>query len=421
MSSRLVIVAFALAASACLDSTSATDLHTDGPPKVEQVRLSETYLDSTMTLLFRRIFAFGTHPQALPEDAHATTSAFATGQSLRVIMDQLLRGNRVEEVMCRGAVKTGPDATFDHVPDGATPDDVALCAVQADALPSSCQGVHAMCICQLDGGCMDDSMPPRMIAKGQPVGVEDQNLDGAADETGLIPGVVGIKCGSIDVPLVHNEAECTTLYANPLTTRCPRSYWQPSGFQEVPAVTGGLEAGFELLGPALVLVPAPAPMPATSVVVPGALPTNTSCTVVFDASVTNKRGETVCAPPDGNPDMSCTPGDTSLVQFKTAPLAFFLNQPPMTDMDPVIITTNAAITESTLMNVTVTLGGNPVTGFTFARFLGLQSAPTGEQFRINPPPAGWGGAGNYVITFPTTVKDAFGVPPPAPVTLPFTL
>src|SRR5207253_6117887 len=129
-----VIAALALAATAaCTDTNSATNLHPDGPPKVEQVRLWEDYTDSAMNRLQRRVFAFGSHPMAPSDDVHPVTSAVPNTQKIRVIMDQLLAGNRLEEISCRGVV--GPDGAYDRVPDGATPDDIALCSVAADVLP----------------------------------------------------------------------------------------------------------------------------------------------------------------------------------------------------------------------------------------------------------------------------------------------
>src|ERR1043166_832944 len=188
----------AVACLACSDETSATDLHPEGPPMVEQVRIKELYSIGNVSGLERVVFGFGTHPDATDTDAHPVTTASPTGNKLRIIIDELLRGNNLEEIACRSVVD---DDIYARVPLGTTPDDVARCAVSKDVLPTRCPGSnpHSVCICANDAGCpqMDGTVTP----KGQSVGVLDLDLDGAADNTRFIQGAVGIRCGTNAVPI----------------------------------------------------------------------------------------------------------------------------------------------------------------------------------------------------------------------------
>src|SRR5262245_50029841 len=166
----------AFVASACTDLNSATNLNPDGPPMVRQVRMNEKYVNAMGQLVDRvqPVFAFGTHPTVTtPDEAHDVTSAKAMGNKLRIIMDELLIGNNLEEIACRAPVDA--DA-YDRVPIGATPDDIARCATAKDVLLSSCPGSnpHSVCICKNDGGCGE-------VPKGSSVGVLDVNQDGSSD------------------------------------------------------------------------------------------------------------------------------------------------------------------------------------------------------------------------------------------------
>src|ERR1044071_7521521 len=92
---------FAFAASACTDLESNTNLNPDGPPMVRQVRMHEKYMNASGVLTPRldTIFAFGTHPDVTSVDeAHPVTSATAYNNPSRVIMDELLVGNNLEEI-----------------------------------------------------------------------------------------------------------------------------------------------------------------------------------------------------------------------------------------------------------------------------------------------------------------------------------
>jgi len=371
--------------TACTDQSSFTNLVSSGPPALAEVRMKESYQDATGNTLTRRVFAFGTFPDATADIDHAVTSASTTGQALRIIPDKLLVGNSLEQIQCRGQV--GADA-FSSVPLGATPDDIALCAVNTDALKESCHGDHAVCLCQLPGGC------PGGQAFGEPVGVLDVNNDGAADNTSFMPGAVGIKCGSIDVPIDRDQ-----------------SYWNPSGDQQVPAM-----GGYDALGPAIVLVPTG-----------GILPTNLSCGLTFADNVTDKEHNRVCAPPNGRPatctgaiedcaaDLKCTPGDLSAFTFKTEALK--VTTLGITDgatgvngAGPIFINANAPLDMNSVQNITITPAPPAGTVITL-------SMPKQVKITFATPLTA---ATMYTITYPTTLTDTFGQGLPAAVTIHFT-
>jgi len=373
---KLVCAAAAttLVVAGCTDYTSATNLHPEGPPQVEQIRMKETYTTPGSTgTSTRRVFGFGTHPDALDVEEHAVTSASVVGNSFRVILDELLVGNNLEEVGCRAPVDTD---SYSAVPLGATPDDIAKCATAQDVLPSTCKGQFATCICQLDGGC---SVGTTTVMKGEPVGVDDKNQDGAADDTRFIQGSVGIKCGNVDVPIDLDM-----------------SYWNPSGNQEPPAM-----GGFDALGPAVVLVPKQG------------LPTNLTCTLVVSPDVVDKQGIRVCASPNGDEGVSCNPGDTSAVGFKTEPLSFtsvsFDDQATgVSRTDDAKFLANTPLDATAISGITVSPSVPFTATITMAKVLNVTWT--------NPLAANTA----YTITLTTQVKDAFMQPLPAAFVVHFT-
>lgn len=371
---------------ACSATDSFTDLNPDGPPAILQVRLKEAHRDSSQRLVSRTVFAFGTHPLATDDDAHPVTTASASRQRLRIVVDELLVGNTLEEIECRAVVD---DDAFDTVPLGATPDDIAACAVPGDSLAASCRGPKAVCLCHRAAGCGD-------VAEGEPVGVLDVNQDGAADNTGFRRGTVGIRCGGIDVPIDLDL-----------------SYWNPSGDQQAPA-----QGGFDALGPAIVLVPRDE-----------LLPTNLTCGLTFADTVRDKQGNAVCAPSEGrtrqcDPDLrsaacqaalECSSGDVSAFSFSVEPLRFAIsiadgavNVPPTIE---IFGDANAVIASASLATITISDG---MTDLPFTA-----TTPVPMQFRISfaSPLAP---ATTYTLTIPTTVTDSFGQGLSAPIIIRFT-
>ncbi|MBA3463396.1 MAG: Ig-like domain-containing protein [Deltaproteobacteria bacterium] len=367
-----------MSVAACTDYESSTNLHPEGPPKVQQVRMRETFTTPGDTSTSsRRIFAFGTHPDAIDVEQHSTQSAALSNNGFRIIMDELLVGNNLEEIACRSNVDG--DA-YSRVPLGATPDDIAKCATAQDVLPSTCKGIYATCMRELDGGC---TVGTTMIPKGGPVGVDDKNQDGAADDTHLIAGSVGIRCGTVNVPIDINM-----------------SYWNPSGNQQPPAM-----GGFEALGPAIVLIPE------------RGLPSNLDCSLFFAEDVVDKQNVRVCAPPNGDPDAECTPGDTANVKFKTEPMTFQSvtvtnNATGISRTEPIVFVSNTVLDPMAISGITVTAGGAAFTNFTVVLTMGkvLTLTPTGTGF---PPNAA------IVVTLTANIKDGFAQPLPTPFVVNF--
>lgn len=374
-------LATVVASAGCTEYESETDLNPEGPPMVRQVRMLETFLPSptSTNTSERRVFAFGSHPQATDADAHEVRSATATGNGFRVIMDELLVGNNIEEVACRGPVDADQ---FARVPLGATPDDIARCSAAQDILPRTCAGEFSLCICENDGGC---TVGLETIAKGAPVGVLDINQDGAADETRMIDGAVTVNCGAITVPMDLDA-----------------SYWNPSGNQQVPAM-----GGFEALGPALVLLPQ------------RGLPTNIECQLNFSAEVVDKQGLNPCTPAGGDVTGGCTAGDTSGFKFKVEPMSFESEPRNMATgvsrTEPVVVVANTQLdlTSITAANITVETvpAGGTVPTYTLAVVMKNITITFATPLAVSTM---------YRVTLTTGVKDTFGQPLPAPYVINFT-
>jgi hypothetical protein len=341
----------------------------------------------------KTVFVFGTHPLAATTDypalgPNSPVVLAVTQQSFRLIIDELLVGNNLEELECRGPIDAAGDS-YDRVPLGTTPDDIAKCSAAKDVLTTQCPGsmAHAVCICR-DDGC-------GTVKKGDPVGVQDVNQDGAADDTRLIQGSVGIKCGMFDVPI-----------------NIDASYWNPSGDQNKPAM-GGLDA----LGPAIVLKPGKAGDASTASL---PLPTNQDCQLVFASDVTDKQGNQVCAPPEGDVNQNCTPGDMSNFKFRSDALrvtnANFANNAMGVDRSaPVNLVANAPVDNATAaVSVTMTQGATPFTGFTIDN---PASQPALIKITYNAPLTAMT---TYTITVATTLADTYGVHLPQMVSYTFT-
>jgi len=367
-----VLTAGALAL-ACSDKESSTELHPEGPPMVQQVFVQERVVSGETT---REKFqlAFGDHPGVpLPDedpvngDDRVVNSAVARGSArLRVVFDELLVGNYLEEIACA-------DGTYSVVPIGADPDDI-----------NDCSGPDlSRCVAV----CIGDSGP---------VGILDENGDGAADDTRMRDyggGELGasIVCGDQPMPL---DPEL--------------SFYDPSGNQLLPAV--GLPDAIDGLGPALVLVP------------DDGMKTGAACTVAFRDEVVDKDGNTVCAPEAGDIDNDCSPGDTSRISFTVEPLALFESAPedgetdvPLDDPALILLTFNAALDPATVDDALTLVddAGDPVP-FTIE-----VSAENAAQVILTVT-GGYVRSTTYTLTIDTALTDKFGGPLPAAVTLTFT-
>jgi len=372
-----------VALASCTDYTSATNLNPEGPPMIRQVRLKDNFADASGSTKEAKIFAFGTHPNAVradgtpdPDQQHQANAASALSNSLRVIMDEILIGNNLEEVECRATVDND---VFARVPLGATPQDIANCSTPRDVLARTCVGDNRVCVCEREQGCV---VSGTMVPQGGAVGILDANEDGAADNTRFIQGSVAIVCGGVDVPVDLDL-----------------SYWTPSGDQNVPAM-----GGFDVLGPAIVLTPA------------GALRTNSDCSLRFDDSVVDKENQRVCAPVNGDIDLGCEPGDVSAFRFKVQPLVLTSSADGTTmapRTDNIIIESNVPVAPASTGFITVTANGAAFTDFTVTLF------NMDRAYIVTPGGTGFPANANIVITFPVTVTDAAGAPLPAPVTISF--
>ncbi len=265
LSSTVVLSSLGLAG--CGEDASQTKLNPEGPPMVRQVFVEERVMSGT-TMVERVGMAFGTHPDfTTEEDDSMVTQAIAfSNVAVRVILDELVVGYAIEELACA-------DGTFGRVAPDATPDDIADCSKAINPELTNCSAV-----CVANDGIRDE----------EPLG----SPDGAPDPTSgrqmisYMPGVfaVQILCDGENIPL------------DPIA-----SFWNPAGNQQITAGPLGIRS----LGPSLVLQPT------------SGFRTSATCSIAFNAAVVDKDNNQVCAPPAGDIDQSCTPGDTAMISFGT--------------------------------------------------------------------------------------------------------
>jgi hypothetical protein len=384
---------------------------------LRQVRLNHRVTDANGNSQTRRVFAFGSHELASVDENKSgeVTAALVVNNTFRLIFDELLVGNNLEEVACRAPVRTSArdplvQEAFSRVPIGATPDDVARCAVADDALPTSCGGPTAMCLCEIpdaEGACTSLTGVP--IAFGAPVGIADINQDGGADDTRFIDGAINWNCvgdnGAIEVPV-----------------NLDNTYWQPSGDQNKPAM-----GGFDALGPAIVL--AGGGIDSTGRDHGMTLPTNATCSLQFAPTVVDKTGIQVCAPPDGDINQDCDPGDMTNFSFNTEildwfPITFLNGATGVPRNGPIIVATSAPLLDSTVIKANITItqdtGGGPQPFLTFEPALNMSKTTVLLNLDIN----GNGTANEvgvdqlaanatYTITLSQSITDSYDQPHPS--------
>ncbi|HEX4492619.1 MAG TPA: hypothetical protein VH914_15530 [Acidimicrobiia bacterium] len=377
-----------------------------------EVRAFQALPSGSGTVVTRPVFAFGTNVNATTADTPDTTglAIAATHEKFRLIMSDLLLGNFLDDVSCR-------DGSFQFVPVAATPDDIAKCAVAQDVLPLTCTGANAVCICQNPAGCEAGQIAGSAIAvqQGEPVGVLDTNEDGAADQQQFHEGSVEIIC----------TGKSGTVYNVPIDLA--NSYWTPSGDQQEPAE--GSPTPFDLMGPAIVLVPRQFDAGAASV--PSIMPTNSVCNFKFSPTVIDKKGERPCAPVGGfggsgvaAANLSCTPGDTTAANMTTEPLVFSATHgvnslafdgTPVQRLDviSVLAADTIPLSPTSISNTQVLEGSN-----VYNQVVVALTAP--YEFSITPTNgSGFDPDTDYTLVFPTTITDSFGEPAAQTLTIPF--
>lgn len=391
--SRLIICGTALVAvalGACTSSSSATDLNPAGPPMVRQVMMTERVIGTNGAARNVQSLAFGHHPDFNTDDDGVVVNATVTASNeIRVILDELLLGNQLEQIACRnrGGVENPNDpitlpTSFQSIEEGTTPDDIAACSVANDTLPITCKGKHAVCFAPMGTTC-----PAELLNEDGkcPIGVLDQDLDGASDDTQFIVGKAHIKCGNIDVPL------------DPTT-----SFWQPAGDQQVPAA-----GGFNSVGPAVILHGL------------NGLPTSSMCGITFDPSVTDKDHIQICAPTDGDIDNDCTPGDTSLIHFGTEPLRVNGTNPP-NNATNVPLTSGGSADAKILVQFNAPVDPASISAASFT----LDEGGAARAYTATVDPmngsnvnlvvtGGFVAGTTYTLTVNTDVTDQFGIALPA--------
>lgn len=325
-----LLLVTAAATTACEAPTSREDLNPAGPPMVRQVMVTERVLGETGTATISAgQLAFGTHGDRFFEnDDGEVLSAFALGnQEIRIVLDELIRGNSLEEIACA-------DGTYSRVPVGTDPDDISDCAGPVDSL------------LDCDTVCLDPS-------SGAPIGIRDENEDGAPDDVRMIdynddPNItelaVAVTCGGVNIPL------------DPIN-----SFWSPSGNQTFPSND---TLSYKGLGPAIVLRP----------VGTIGMRTSSDCSVTFRPEVVDHDGNQICAPTNGDIESDCSGGDTTKIAFSTETLQVVSAVPSdgatdvgLTESSFMSLAMNANLDPATVTALSLTADGAPVT------FVGLDA------------------------------------------------
>lgn len=355
-------VVIAVAFAGCSDKETSTELHPEGPPMIRQVFALELVTEGNISRQATQL-AFGTHPDIdeTEDDGQVTNAIALGGQRIRVVFDELLRGNAIEEIACA-------DGSFSRVPIGTTPDDIEDCAGPVEAIQNSCTAV-----------CVDPSAGP--------IGVLDENEDGAADDFRMISGQIRLLCDDQEMALNLQE-----------------SFYQPSGNQQITAGPLGINS----LGPAVVLIPE------------SGLRTSSSCRFEFASDITDKDGNLVCAPPNGDIKQSCaSPGDVSLVSFQVEPLRVKGQDPPMDATNiptspTVLLQFNANIDPASASAITLEDDNSQPVAATVA------VSSSDATLVTMMPDAPLSPNTTYTVVIATTLADAFGGTLPAVYTTSFT-
>ncbi|MBL4632639.1 MAG: Ig-like domain-containing protein [Kofleriaceae bacterium] len=362
-----LLVGGTMATVSCDAPASKEDLNPEGPPMIRQVMINEANTTASGAVQKQADqLAFGDHASDLfrDDDRVVATATIQGTQEIRIVLDEQIRGNSLEEISCA-------DGSFSRIPDGTTPDDIDDCSGAVDSLQN----------CKIDL-CLG--------ADGKPVGVELVEIQGGGADRFVLrmidynpdPNIVelGVQviCGGSPVPMDQ------TL-----------SYWSPSGNQ---TISSNPALAKKSLGPVVVL----------KTLSGTGMPANLDCTVQFHPDVVDHDGNQVCASTGGLVANDCTPGDTSKISFGTQAIT----------IDDLFIAdgaTNVGLGESSLFAaffnanmdgttagaVTLTAGGTPVTMMTEVQ----DDDKTGLLLSL---PADFEPETEYVLTIGTGFHDQFG-------------
>ena len=377
-----LLLAGAITSVGCSDDRGATELNPEGPPMVRQVFVQE--MTNAQPRRERFQLAFGDHPDIPLPDADPTwgddrqvVNAIAFGTSrIRIVLDELVRGNDIEEIACA-------DGTYSTVPPGTTPDDIKACAGPVEAL-GDCTAV--------------------CIGSSGPVGILDENEDGASDARRMreyAPGelAVALECGGMNVTLDRE-----------------RSYYQPAGNQLLPAIdlaSPNAPDNINALGPAIMLVPQTG------------LRTGSACTVSFRPEVQDKDGNQVCAPPNGDVSENCSAGDTSAISFTVEPLALRRSDPADGDTG-VPVTAAGSPNADIYLEFVAGIDSASLGAITLADADGNDVPVTGVVLEDDPRlvvitvEGGYAADTAYTLTIGTGLTDQLGGALPQAVTIEFT-
>ncbi len=361
-----------LFSAACGETDSKTGLNPDGPPMVRQVFVHETIEGGGP----RIGLAFGDHPdiEAEQDDRVVMAAVAKSTQPMRIVLDELVVGNTLEEIGCT-------DGSFERVPLDADPDDIAACS------PAVIEFGGCTAVCANVGGIKDED------GDGAP------DIDGGRRMLEVAPGVlaVSLNCDGTNIPF------------DPFT-----SFYSPAGNQQIAAGPLGINS----LGPAIVLRPI------------SGLRSGAACALTIDASVVDKEGLGVCAPQNGDINQSCTPGDLSLVAWRTEVLALRQSDPGQ-DAVGVSTLTGAGPNKDFTLLFTADLGIDTLVG----AFALIENPGAGEVDRtvdttltLNENDAsnltltvagGLAGDADYELRIAPTLTDTFGGALPQMSTLSF--
>lgn len=354
----------------CNDPETKTNLRPEGPPEVLQVFVIDN--DGLSKL------AYGEHPDINDIDNDPDTTppyqvqegpvnnALITGNKIRIVVDELLRGGRIEQFACACWLK--PTPTF---PAGTPPG----CTTRGFAFGDNAVDIDACVTCDDD---------PDTVEVNETGRCADYNFDGVPDVSYLvgsdadseITDIVSLTCDGTEIPLpVENGG-----------------FYNPTGNQLIPTALGT-----DAIGPAIVLLPP-------------VLRSDADCTVTINPDIVDKDGNSVTWP-DGD------------LSFHTEPMAIASTQPANGQTNVPVTTTQISvgfttdIDPATADNIIVreAASGTEVAGTGAVD----PADPSSIVFTLDAATSLLPQT-EYEVVIPTTVTDIFGGAFPAEETITFT-